>query len=275
MQKLPPILAALIAVQATLGLAAPTLYRDPGWIKATWFGNDWITLVVAAPLLIAAQRAAQAGSIRGELVRIGAVAYAGYNDAFYLFGAALNAFFPLYIIILAVAVCTLTAALCRVDPFAIAQSMRPATPMRSVGGYLIFVGSALALVWIGMWSAYVFAGRAAPVAPEAFKIVAALDLLWLVPSLVGGGALLWNRRPWGCVIAAGASIQGALYLLVLSVNSMVAIHRGFAAWPGELPIWAPLSALTWLAALLLVLNISPSVAVCRNSGRTCSPYRSR
>src|SRR4029079_15456895 len=118
MQKLPPILAALIAVQATLGLAAPTLYRDPGWIKATWFGNDWITLVVAAPLLIAAQRAAQAGSIRrelvasgrdnarsirGELVRLGAVAYAGYNDAFYLFGAALNAFFPLYIIILAVA----------------------------------------------------------------------------------------------------------------------------------------------------------------------------
>ena len=37
------VLVLLMAVQATLGLAMPTLYRDAEWIKATWFGNDWIT----------------------------------------------------------------------------------------------------------------------------------------------------------------------------------------------------------------------------------------
>jgi len=103
-----------------------------------------------------------------------------------------------------------------------------------------------------MWGAYVFAGKPAPVAPEAFKIVAALDLLWLVPSLAAGGGLLWNRRPWGFVIATAASVQGAIYLLVLSVNSTIAIRRGLVASPGELPIWVPLTVCTTIAARALL-----------------------
>jgi hypothetical protein len=49
----------LIVAQATLGLMMPALYRDPDWIKATWFGNDWITLLVVAPLMVWARRAAR------------------------------------------------------------------------------------------------------------------------------------------------------------------------------------------------------------------------
>jgi hypothetical protein len=42
----------------------------------------------------------------------------------------------------------------------------------------------------------VFAGRPTPIDPEAFKIVAALDLLWLAPALAGDGTLLSKQRPW-------------------------------------------------------------------------------
>jgi hypothetical protein len=38
--------------QALMGLLFQTAYRDIDWIRATWFGNDWVTLVVAVPLLI-------------------------------------------------------------------------------------------------------------------------------------------------------------------------------------------------------------------------------
>lgn len=47
----------------------------------------------------------------------------------------------------------------------------------------------------------------------------------------------WKRRPWGFVIAPAAAVQGAPYLLVLSVNPTIAIRRSLAASPGELPIW--------------------------------------
>ena len=32
-------LIALMTLQALLGLAWPTAYRDADWIKATWFGD--------------------------------------------------------------------------------------------------------------------------------------------------------------------------------------------------------------------------------------------
>ena len=47
-------LAALMVVQSVLGLVFQEQYRDVEWIKATWFGNDWVTLVAAVPLLVVA-----------------------------------------------------------------------------------------------------------------------------------------------------------------------------------------------------------------------------
>jgi hypothetical protein len=140
----------------------------------------------------------------------------------------------------------------RVDPVAARRPMEIGVRVRLLGGYLIFVACGLSVVWIGMWAAYAFAGRPTPVAPEAFKVVAALDLLWLVPTLAVGGTLLWTQRPWGFVSATAAAVQGALYLLVLSVNSMIAIRRGLTTFPGELPVWVPLMMLTWMVAFLLL-----------------------
>ena len=106
-----------------------------------------------------------------------------------------------------------------------------------------------------MWAAYVFTGRPTPVGPDAFRLVAALDLSLMVPALTVGGVLLWQRSPWGYVIAAIASIQAALYLFVLSINSLVAIQHGLVDAPGELPIWGALTVLTTSLVLVLLTNI--------------------
>ena len=66
--------------------------------------------------------------------------------------------------------------------------------------------------------------------------------------------------PWGFVVAAISSIQGALYLLVLSVNSLVTIHRGVVDPPGELPVWATLTMAMTAVALALLANIRPECA---------------
>jgi hypothetical protein len=57
------------------------------------------------------------------------------------------------------------------------------------------------------------------------------------------------------VIASLASIQGALYLLVLSVNSVIAIRRGLASAPGELPVWCTLLIVTTVIAVVLLANV--------------------
>ena len=63
-------LAALMVVQSVLGLPFQEQYRDAGWIKATWFGNDWVTLAVAVPLLVVALLVARQGSRAGSVVMV-------------------------------------------------------------------------------------------------------------------------------------------------------------------------------------------------------------
>lgn len=254
MYHVTPVLMMLMLVQASLGLLMPDQYRDAAWIRATWYGNDWITLVAAVPLLWCGSRLEESGSIRGLLVVAGVAGYAVYNYAFYLFGAVLNTFFLLYVVSFLLGVVTLGRVVSRLDLTTLASSFRSGVPVRLIGGYLVFIAVGLAIVWLGIWAAYVFAGRPTPIEPEAFKVVAALDLSLMVPALAVGGVLLWKRRRWGYLIATMAAIQAALYLLVLSVNSAIAIRRDLASAPSELPIWAPLTLFTTAAAVVLLRN---------------------
>jgi hypothetical protein len=254
--------AGLMVVQAVTGLLLHDRYRDVEWIKATWLGNDGITLIVAAPLLAGGLVFATRGTPWGLLLWLGMLGYAIYNYAFYLFGAALNAFFPIYVTALLSSSLALFLALSRLDVSSLAAHFRPTTPVRLIGGYLTLVGVSLASVWFAIWAAYVFAGRATPVEPEAFKLVAALDSVLMVPALVFGGLLLWKRQAWGYVVAAIAGVQGSLYLLVLWVNSAVAVWRGLAAAPGEAPLWGTLTVLTSAATVVLLASARSPGASC-------------
>jgi hypothetical protein len=186
------------------------------------------------------------------LLWLGMLGYGAYNYAYYMLGAALNAFFPLYIVSLVLSVVTLILMLSRIDAGDAAASFRAKTPVRIVGGYLVFVAVGLTSAWMGMWAAYVFAGQPTPIEPEAFKLVAALDTTIMVPGLTLGGVLLWRRNAWGYIVAG---IQGSLYLLVLSINSAVAILRGLAEAPSELPLWGTLAVTTTAVTLLLLANV--------------------
>jgi len=253
-------IAALMVAQSVLGRVFQGQYRDVEWIRATWFGNDLVTLLLAVPLLILALVLVRRGSVRGLLLWLGVLGYGAYNYAYYLLGASLNAFLPLYVVLLVLCVVTLILALSRIDVAEVAAGFRAQTPVRTIGGYLVFVAVGLSIVWFGMWAAHIFAGRPTPVAPEAFKLVAALDTSIIVPLMAFGGVLLWRRSPWGGIIAGIAGIQGSMYLLVLSANTAESIFSGRVQAPGELPIWGSLAVATMVATAVLLRNAQASPA---------------
>jgi len=246
------VVGVLMALQAALGLLFPGSYRDVEWITLTWFGNDLVTLALAVPLLLGSALAASRGSMRGRLVWIGVLGYGVYNYAFYVLGASLNPFFAIYAASFVASAAGLIIGLSGTDTVRVAQSFLPQTPVRLIGGYYVFVAVGLSMVWLGMWAAYVFAGRPTPVPEESFRLVAALDLTLMVPALALGGVLLWRRSPWGFVIAAAAGVQASMYLTVLTLNSAIAIVvRGVPA-PGELPVWGTLMLMTSFATVVLL-----------------------
>ena len=252
---LSAVLAALMATQALLGRLFEGQYRDVAWIRATWFGNDLVTLVLAVPLFVAALLLANRGSVRGALLWCGVVGYSAYNYAYYMLGAALNAFFPLYVLLLVLSTVILILLISRLDISLFAELLPQQAPVRVIGGYFVFVALGLSIAWFGMWAAHVFGGRPTPIEPEAFRLVAALDTSLMVPVMAVGGTLLWARNAWGCVMCGVAGIQGSLYLIVLSVNAMVAIRQGLVDAPGELPVWGSLAVTTVIATAVLFRHL--------------------
>jgi hypothetical protein len=249
------IVAGLMGLQAALGLIFRAQYRDVEWIRETWLGNDWVTLLVAVPALMLASRFAARGSSRAHVVSLGLLAYALYNYAYYLFGAELNAFFPLY-----VALCVLAMVSVLVTITTIGRRVPPVTAGRGLtrvaGVYFLCVGVGLATVWLIMWADVVFGGHAPPIDLDAFKLVAALDLVVMVPILIAcGGLLLWLRHRHGCTLGAAAGLQASMYLTVLSVNSALAVRGGHIDAAGELPVWGTLAVLTGAVALMLLRQI--------------------
>ena len=269
MTRLPYAVAGLMAIQAVTGLLFRQLYRDVDWIKLAWIGNDAVTLLVAVPLLVGSCAAAAHGSARGQLTTSGVLGFAVYNSAFYLFGARLSAFFLLYVAVFVMSTLALVTTLL--------QSHRRTTrrPLRSgrwPGAGLLVVGAGLAIVWITFWAGYVFAGWPTPIEPDAFRLVAALDLSLLVPGLVAGGILLWLHRPLGNVVGPSMSIMASLYLLVLSVNSFLALRSGNGHAAFELLIWVPLLAVMAAIAVSLVATASPRLSVTRQSARPATSH---
>jgi hypothetical protein len=250
-------IAALMAIQSAVGVLVPSVYRDTGWVTAAWFGNDLVTLVVAVPLLLGALYAARRGSLLGELLWYAMLGYAVYNYAYYLFGASLNAFFPVYVALFFLPAFALILALGSVNAASIAARFAASTPRRWIAGYMLFTGVGLTFAWIGQWAAYLLTGAVPNIGVDGFQLVAAMDLTFMVPWFVIGAVLLLRRAPWGYLVAPIIIIKGATYTLVLATTSTVAGLRGVEGTLEQVPIWVAWTLIGALAGWGLFANVRP------------------
>lgn len=264
-------LLAVMLAQASLGLLFAEQYRDPLWARAAWKGNDWVTLAVAAPVLLLAQQRAARGSARGALLWLGLLGYGVYNYAFYLFGAALNAFFPLYVATFLLSAVALGRALLAVDAEALAPQFAPGARASAV--CFGVVGGGLSIAWLAQWAGYIVTGDAPSLGPDAFRLIAALDLTVMAPLLLAAAVALWRRGAWAPVLAALAGVKGATYTLVLTAGSAVGASLEVPGAATQIPIWAALSVVM-VAATAWALRPPPAreaTASSRGSPRPASP----
>lgn len=247
------VLIALFMAAASLGgVLIEDLYRDNAFVALLWRGNDLVTLVVAVPLLVGSMIYARRGSLRAQLVWLGMLAYALYNYAFYLFGAAFNQFFLFYVAVFALSIYALVFALTKIDAEEIAEQFHVRTPVKWIGGYLILIAAGLSFLWIASALRFVFTGiipSDIEITEHPTGIVYALDLSLLVPAMALGGVWLRRREAWGYVLAAMSLTKGATYTLVLTVNSLL------AASLSELPIWLSLTFASLAAIGFLLGNM--------------------
>ena len=257
------ILALMTAVSAAGLVLRESLYRDEAWILDAWFGNDIVTLLVAAPLLAWGLVAAGRGSRRGELVWYGMLGYVVYNFAYYLFGARMNELFPAYVALLVLPAMSLAVLLHRADVAGIARSFSPRTPARGVAVYLGLTGVGLAVAWLAQWAAFVFGGTVPSVGEEPFKLIAALDLTFVVPLCVVAAVLLWRRAGWGYVFGTMMCMKSATYTLVLTAGTTTAVLRGVEGVAGQIPVWGVWTLAGAAATAIMLRGAVPQAGASR------------
>jgi hypothetical protein len=250
--RLSMLVASLMALASAVGLAWPALYqRDADWIRAAWFGNDLVTLVVAVPLLIAGVVYARRGSLRADLLRYAVLAYAVYNYAFYVFGAAMNELFHVFVALFVLPAVTLGIGLARLRPSVVTSAVTDRLPRRFVAAYMGFTALGLAIAWTVQWAGWLFAQIEPDVGEQAFTLIAAMDLSFMVPYYGLGAVLLWRRHVWGYILAAVMIVKGATYTLVLTVTSAVAAVRGIEGTLEQIPVWGIWTLVGAVATVLL------------------------
>lgn len=252
----------LALVAAAGGLLLPGLYRDTvAFVVLGWPINDLVTLVVALPVLVVSLLLARRGSGRAFLVLGGALYYTLYNYAFYLFGAAFNWFFLIYVGLLVFPAYALIQFIGGLDAPGLTRRLDPRTPNKLVSGYMFFWGGLLGVVWVSQAVIFILTDQLPAIVVQTgatTNLVGILDLLLQVAVILPAAIWLWRRRPWGYPLAVVLNVAGALYTIVLTAGSL---HQAAAGIPGAadlVPLWVALGLGSLISTVLLLRGLRPS-----------------
>ena len=268
------IIAVLAAIASAGGLFVDGVYRDNTLVTTAFQGNDVVTLFIAVPLLLAAVFLTIRGSQRARLVWLGLLMYMLYNYVFYLYGTAFNVLFLVYVALLTLSIYALIFGMATLDVRELAGQFRPRTPARWISGFMLFFAVLLGGVWIAQSLQFVATGQVPQDVLQTghpTAVVYATDLTLLMPALVLGAVLLWQRRAWGYVVSSIMMIKATTYSLALIAMSAMTGDLGSDPY---LALWVFLGAGTGIATVFLLGNMQ-SAARRRDSQMQATPSRTQ
>jgi len=251
------IIAVLATIASAGGLFIDGLYRDNPLITSAWHGNDFVTLVIAVPLMVLSLIFASRGSLKAQLVWIGTLGYMLYNYIFYLYGAAFNQFFLIYVLLFTLSIYALVFAMTKIDAMEVSQEFNVGTPVKWISGFMMFFAVLLGALWIAMSLSFVFTGQVPPSILQTDHptgVVFATDLSLLIPAMILGSTLLRKRQPWGFVLATIVLIKASTYGLAMIAMS-VYTYVDLGTVDSLFPLWAVLSLGCLISCGLLLGNM--------------------
>lgn len=252
------IITLLAAIASAGGLVIKNLYHDNAFVKSAWYTNDIITLFVVVPLLVVSIYLTQKGSQRWLMAGMGLIGYVFYNFAFYLFGAAFNIFFLLYVALFSLPVFTLILQLSNFDINTTSTKFSEKTPVKWISSYLILISLMLFMVELSMIIPFLVSGTL----PDTIKqtghptaVVFALDFSIVIPVSILSAVLLWQRRSWGFIMGIIMLVKGFAYGLVLCVGTiLLAYSNVYGRWDPLMPLYVVVAVGGILGCWLLLKN---------------------
>ncbi len=220
-------IAVLSMAASLLGLFTnwPYAYETENWRQQAW-GQDIGNLLAIIPLVVGLVTAMR-GSQRGFFVWIGSLFYFLYAYFVYAVSVHFGALFPVYVVLLGLALYTLIFAL----PSLPSPRIDAAGARKFAGGVLLGTGIMFALLWMSEIIPAIMAGDVPKSLVEAGLVsnpVYVIDLAAVLPAFILSGYwCLKNTRiglsyvaPWLMFsILMGASIVAAMIVIAQTAGA--------------------------------------------------------
>ncbi|MCF7923478.1 MAG: hypothetical protein K9L64_00045 [Candidatus Izimaplasma sp.] len=191
--------------------------------------QDFVTLVIAIPLLIYSTIKLTTNSVRWTLLHLGMVGYFLYSYGTYSFLSHFNALFLVYVIIFSMSFFTFVLAIMRIDVEKIKISFKEDFSKKLIVIFLLFTGFMLLAMWLGRIGPALLLNEI-PVGLESYStlVIQVFDLGFIVPLSFLGAYLLANDKAWGYLLAGVLLLKGiALFTAVSAMGIMqLALDEG-------------------------------------------------
>lgn len=231
------------------------LYRNDSISAAAQvIAQDAMTLAVGIPLLLVSLWRFRKGTLRGQLLLTGTLAYFLYTYASYAFGTAFNPLFLMYVALFSLSLFATVMGFATIDIPTLPQKFSSRLPRKSIAVFLFVVAAFLLFAWLGRILPSQFNHRA-PIGLELYTtlVIQVLDLGLIVPASVLGGVLLLLGRPWGYLLASLVLIKGATLTLAVTTMAINMLLNGVAVSAQELVMF-PALTVGGIAMLALLLR---------------------
>jgi len=242
-------LAVVGAIAAAATALVPGVLRGTAVMNGSARGTALVVLVIAVPALAIAMWFAARGSVRAQIVWLGAVGYILYNSTLFLFATPFNQLFLLYVAMMSLAIWSTAMVIRDVGIESFRERFSPSLPVRPIAVYLLAI---VALNFLA-WMRNVVPGVLSTSSPSFLdgtgmptSVLYVQDLGFWLPLMAVAAVWLWRRQAWGYV---GVGVLMVMYEIE-AIGVAVDQWMGSAADPASTV--ASSAAVPMFAAIFLI-----------------------
>ena len=188
----------------TVMLYAKGLYKNDSVSYASQaVGQNIVTLIIGLPLLLISLIIYRKNLLKGKLLLAGTLGYFLYTYTSYSFLVMYNSFFLIYVMLMSLSFYAFTLTMLSFDLESISSCFSKRLPVKLIGGFLIFISSAVGMMWLGMILPALKQGILPKILDQYTTLtIQVLDLGFLVPTTILAGILVIKRKPFGYLLAS-------------------------------------------------------------------------
>ena len=214
-------LGVAAAASSLLTFTVPSLLRGAAVMNGSARGTALVVLLAGVPALACSMLLAARGSAAAVVTWLSAAGFLLYNSLMFVFATPANRLFPLYLAMLSLAAWSAGAVARQADVTALGALFSARTPVRGISVYMWTVVALNAAAWLA---------RIVPAAARGgvpgylrgtgltVNVVYVQDLALWLPLLAVAAAWLWQRRPWGYLLAGAGLVMWVLESTSIAVD---------------------------------------------------------